>query len=73
MKSKCYLARYPLVDGELKEEILIENTHFTKEIEKKWDELVAVRQPNEPMLQIWFSSDEQVTCLATTNQPYKLS
>jgi len=68
----AYVARYPLVNGELQEEIILRDTHWSDKLEKKFDELASARKPTDPMIQGWFSSEEIVFCLATTNQPYKL-
>ena len=71
---KCYIAKYPLSeDGkDLKEVILKKDAYFTEEISQCWDDLVSRRQSNEPMLQCWYSDKYQATCLASTNQPFKL-
>lgn len=74
MKRKCYIAKYPLnkEGNDLDEVILKCNTYCSPDMRKFWDELVAVRNPQDPMLQMWYSDEYQVDCLATTNQPFKL-
>jgi hypothetical protein len=71
---KCYIAKYPLNKNgnDLDEIILLQNTHLTDEINHLWDDLIKNRNKNDPMIQIWYSDENQVICMATTNQPYKL-
>jgi hypothetical protein len=74
MKRKCYIARYPLsTDGKnLDEIILFRDTYYSPAIREKWDELIDIRKPSDPMLQCWYADSEQVECMAQTNQPFKL-
>ena len=75
MSRKAYIAKYPLnVSGDdLDEIILARDTYCSPELNKIWDELIVKRQKGEPMLQMWYSDENQVTCCATTNQPFPLS
>ena len=81
MTRKCYIAKYPLsADGkDLNEVIMVEsilpddNKHWNREMSLLWDTLTFHRKPTDPMLQAWYADDMQVTCMATTNQPFKLS
>lgn len=74
---RCYIAQYPLAEDkkDLREEILIEDTSYSEKIDREWDRLVELREPNfrtDPMLQCWYSDETQVTCMAQTNQPFLL-
>lgn len=73
-KRKCYIAQYPknLAGNDLDEIILKQDTYWSNEISVFWYELIANRKPSEPMLQAWYSDENDVRCLATTNQPFKL-
>ena len=71
---RCYIAKYSLAkDGKaLNETILKEDSYYSKEISKFWDELVSKRHSKDPMLQCWYSDMNQTICMGTTNQPFKL-
>ena len=72
---KAYIAKYPLAKNgdNLDEIILVQDTYWSPKLSKAWDGLMATRKASEPMLQGWYSDDYQTTCMATTNQPFKLS
>jgi len=71
---RAYIARYTLdADGQnLIETILATDEYWSRELSEKWDSLIKLRRAYEPMLQAWYSDADQVTCMATTNQPYIL-
>lgn len=71
---KAYIAKYPLNkdENDLDEIILFQDTCWSEKLSVEWDKLVSKRKPNEPMLQGWYFDENQVNCMATTNQPFKL-
>lgn len=71
---RAYIARYPLASegNDLTEEILIRDTYWSPKLRAEWTRLASERNPNEPMLQAWYADAYCVTCLAETNQPFKL-
>lgn len=75
MKRRAYIARYPLTlsGDDLSEVIIAEDTFWSPALSKLWNELTATRAKSDPMLQGWYSDSEQATCMAATNQPFKLS
>lgn len=72
---KAYIAKYPLNSkgNDLDEVILFSDTYWSEMLRHEWNKLVEVRKPSDPMLQAWYSDENLVTCVATTNQPFKLS
>lgn len=80
---RCYIARYPLnpAGNDLDEVILFKDSYYSQAVEKEWDRLVAERISRipagqrysvEPQLQCWYSDEQEVVCMAQTNQPFKL-
>ena len=72
---RCYIARYPLAHGgnDLNEEVLARDTWWSPGLRAQWETLTNARKPGDPMLQAWYTDTDQVVCLASTGQPYKLS
>lgn len=71
---KCYIAKYPLNSSknDLDEIILKSDSYYSPDMRRFWDELIAKQKNNDPMLQIWYSDENQVECLGSTNQPFRL-
>jgi len=74
MKRKAYIAKYPLDEtgNDLKEIILFSDSYWSPFLRNKWNELISNRNPADPMLQGWYSDDNQVDIMASTNQPFIL-
>jgi hypothetical protein len=73
--KRCYVARYPLAHGgnDLNEVILARDTWWSPDLRARWEALTGTRKLGDPMLQAWYADTDQVVCVASTDQPYKLS
>lgn len=71
---RAYIARYPInANGnELDEEIIATDTYWSPRLSETFDRLAAARGKREPMLQGWYTDENGVECMATTNQPFRL-
>lgn len=71
----AYVARYPLDESgdDLREEIVARDTYWSPELDATFDRLAAARQPGDPMVQGWYADENEVACMATTPQPFRLS
>lgn len=71
----AYIAKYELDESgdDLREVVLARDSYWSPALDEKFDRLVQARQPEEPMLQGWYHDGYNVQCMASTNQPYKLS
>jgi hypothetical protein len=70
----CYVATYPLNSEktDLVEQIVLRDTWYSPAIRDKFNELIEARKLSDPMVQCWYSDENGVRCMATTNQPFHL-
>ncbi len=71
---KSYVAIYPLNESgnDLDEQIVMQDSYWSAKLNAEFDRLTIARNPKSPMVQGWYSDNQQVVCMATTNQPFQL-
>jgi len=71
----AYVARYPLSDDgkDLIEVIIARDSFWSPKLNAAFDEAVKNRRTSDPMVQGWYSDQDQATLIASTNQPFPLS